>query len=242
MDCSERTWPLPNRSWFLRMRWHDLLFMHWPVAVSDLEPHIPNELDVDTFEGQAWIGVVPFRMSAVAPRSVPSCPWLSSFPEVNVRTYVRDGDKGGVWFFSLDATNPIAVRVARRFFHLKYMDARMSLREDEGWYHYLSRRTHRDEPTAELDLRYRPIGKPMFAEPGSLEFWLTARYCLYTVDRHGQTLRGEIDHPPWPLQQAEATVARNSMLASLELTRFADEPHLLFAKDIAVKAWTNESI
>ena len=130
---SDRTWPLPKHSHAMRMRWHDLLFMHWPIAPNLLQQHLPN-IECDTIDGQAWIGVVPFRMSDVAPRFVPAVPGLSAFPELNVRTYVTVDGKPGVWFFSLDATNKLAVRLARKFFYLPYMDARMqmSMAKDVG--------------------------------------------------------------------------------------------------------------
>ena len=187
-----------------------------------------------------WIGVVPFRMSDIAPRGMPTFPWLSAFPELNVRTYVTAGDKPGVWFFSLDAANPIAVRVARFFFHLKYMHARMAIVRDDGWYDYSSCRTHRNESAAELNIRYRPRGEPFFAQVGDLEHWLTSRYCLYTANRRGQLLRGEIDHLSWPLRLAEAKVTKNTMLDSLGLELLATSPHLRFAEEIAVQAWTTE--
>src|SRR5688500_5867254 len=116
-----RPWPTPLRPWAMRMDWHELLFMHWPVPVAALRRHVPGTLDIDTFEGRAWIGVVPFRMTNVRPRFVPPVPRLSAFPELNVRTYVVPAgtkDKPGVWVFSLDATNPLAVRAARWSYHL----------------------------------------------------------------------------------------------------------------------------
>ena len=242
MTRTDRTWPVPARAWTMRMHWHDVLFMHWPIAMAAVAKHLPDGLTLDTFDGQAWIGVVPFRMSDVAPRGMPAFPWLSAFPELNVRTYVTAGDKPGVWFFSLDAASPIAVRVARFFFHLKYMDARMSIVLDDGWYDYSSCRTHRNEPVAELNVKYRPLGEPFCAPAGALEHWLTSRYCLYTANRRGQLLRGEIDHPSWPLRLAEAEVTKNTMLDSLGLELLAKSPHLLFAKEIAVQAWTTERV
>ena len=241
---SDRTWPLPKHSHAMRMRWHDLLFMHWPIAPNLLQQHLPN-IECDTIDGQAWIGVVPFRMSDVAPRFVPAVPGLSAFPELNVRTYVTVDGKPGVWFFSLDATNKLAVRLARKFFYLPYMDARMQMSmAKDGWFSYSSRRTHSGEDPAELEMRYRPTGDSFRAEPGTLEHWLTARYCLYTQDRHGNILRGEIDHEPWPLQKAEAEVRSNSMLSwldpSSELT--AQEPHLLFSSYVGVRAWLNQRV
>jgi len=220
------------------MVWHDLLFAHWPVDAEELNRHLPASVKVDTFAGQAWIAVVPFRMSDVAPRGIPGVKGLSAFPELNVRTYVTIDGKPGVWFFSLDATQKIAVRIARTFFHLPYMDARMSLTRQGGWYHYGSRRTQRNQPPAAFVGKYRPTGDPFFAKPDTLEYWLTARYCLYTADRKGKLLRGEIDHPPWPLQSAELRVEENSLLDWLPVDHQA-APHLLFSREVAVRAWTN---
>src|SRR5262249_36943564 len=129
LETDHRPWRLPDARWSVAMSWHDLLFLHWPVPVDSLRPHIPAALAIDTFEGSAWLGVVPFRMSGVRPRYMPKAPWVSAFPELNVRTYVSIGGKPGVWFFSLDAANPIAVWLARATFHLPYMHARMASRE-----------------------------------------------------------------------------------------------------------------
>src|SRR5262245_23161746 len=122
----ERSWPRPSPPWAMAMRWHDLLFLHWPIAAAELRPRIPAPLAIDEHSGSAWIGVVPFRMTNVRPRGVPGLPWLSAFPELNVRTYVTHGGKPGVWFFSLDAAQRLAVIAARRRFHLPYFHARMT--------------------------------------------------------------------------------------------------------------------
>ena len=241
MTHSDRDWPLPKHRYAMRMSWHDLLFAHWPVDAEIIQSELPAGLQADIWEGTAWIAVVPFRMTDVAPRGIPAIPGMSAFPELNVRTYVTVDDKPGVWFFSLDATNRIAVRVARFVFHLPYMDARMSIEKREDWYQYESHRTHRNEPHAKFVGRYRPKGEIFRAKQGSLEYWLTARYCLYATNRKGQLLRGEIDHPPWPLQQAELEAKSNSMLESFGVDTNST-PHLLFSPEIAVKAWLNELV
>jgi uncharacterized protein YqjF (DUF2071 family) len=222
----------------MAMRWHDLLFMHWPVSPAALRPHIPPSLQLESFDGAAWLGVVPFRMSGVRPRGVPALPWVSAFPELNVRTYVTAGGKPGVWFFSLDAANPLAVRGARRAFHLPYYDARMAAERSEGGgVRYTSVRSHRGAPPAAFRARYRPSGPAFQAAAGSLDRWLTARYCLYAADRRGTLWRGDIDHAPWPLQPAEVEVERNTMPAPLGLV-LPDRPALLhFARYLAVVAW-----
>ena len=138
------------------MSWHDLLFMHWPVPQEALRPQIPPALQLDTFDGSAWLSVPPFRMSATRPRCLPSVPPLSNFPELNVRTYVTAEGKPGIWFFSLDAANPVAVRLARATFHLPYFDARMSCQVTGDEVRYGSVRTHRGAPTRS----WRPFTAP----------------------------------------------------------------------------------
>jgi len=249
----QRQWELPRRRPFMRMRWHDLLFMHWPVDASVLQAQIPERLEVDLFEGQAWVSVVPFRMSGVAPVWSPDWPGLSAFPELNVRTYVRDplepdnGGKPGVWFFSLDASNPIAVRGARWLYNLNYVDARMRVTErtpltdsGSGWIEYSSSRK-RSAFSAELVTHYRPVGD-LLESQSDLETWLTSRYCMYAADRRGRVLRGEIDHPPWPMQNAECQIVRNTMCDWLGI-RLPDQPPLVqFTRSLDVLAWSMDRI
>lgn len=221
----------------MRMTWSELLFAHWPVDPERLAPLLPEGLTLDTRDGKAWVGVVPFLMSDVAPRGFPALPRISRFLELNVRTYVVQDQKPGVWFFSLDAASRIAVRMARTLFHLPYMDATMSMaRSDKAKVDYVSTRAHRGEPAAELDVSYQQTGKNFCAEPGTIEHWLTARYCLYSSDRTGRLYRGEIDHPPWILSQAQWQVRCNTMGLPLGL-ELTEAPHLLYAQPIAVRAW-----
>jgi uncharacterized protein len=139
-ERAHRPWPAPHEPWLLAMAWHDLLFMHWPIRPAALLPYIPAGLALETFDGMAWIGVVPFRMSGVRPRLVPAVRWISGFAELNVRTYVVAEDKPGVWFFSLDAGNPVAVEMARDVFHLPYYNANMRCAPHDDWIEYTSAR------------------------------------------------------------------------------------------------------
>jgi uncharacterized protein YqjF (DUF2071 family) len=240
-EVAHRPWPLPAGPWVMAQSWHDLLFAHWPVDAAVLRPLLPPQLQIDVFEGQAWLAVVPFRMTGVRLRGTPPLPWLSAFPELNVRTYVTSGGKPGVWFFSLDAANSLAVAIARAWFHLPYFRARMSCTEHEGWIHYESERTHRRAPFALLKGRYRPIGDLVSPHPGPLEHFLTERYCLYTTGARGQIIRAEIHHPPWPLQPAEAEFARNSMTESFGIS-LAPHPLLHFARRQNVLVWPPRKI
>src|SRR5947209_10714189 len=170
---AHRPWPLPARPWIMAQSWHDLLFAHWPIEPAVLRPRIPAKLEIDTFDGKAWLGIVPFSMTGVRLRATPPIPWLSAFPELNVRTYVTVEDKPGVWFFSLDAANPLAVIAARLSFHLPYFNAHMACRIENGWIHYRSDRTHRNAPAASFLGRYLPTGPTYNPRPGTLEHFLT---------------------------------------------------------------------
>ena len=233
-----RPYPLPARRWILFQRWHELLFAHWPLDPDRVRALVPAGLTLDTFEGEAWVGVVPFRMSGVRLRGAPALPGLSAFPELNVRTYVRHGEKRGVWFFSLDAASRLAVRAARAWFHLPYFDARMACVERSGEIHYRSLRTHRGAPAAELVGRYAPSAPVELARPGTLEHFLTERYCLFAAGPRGQLFRGDIHHLPWPLQRAQADFETNSMAQASGIPLPATAPTLHFARVLDVLIWT----
>jgi uncharacterized protein YqjF (DUF2071 family) len=222
--------------------WHDLLFAHSRIDAALLRPQIPSALEIDTFDGEAWIAVVPFRMSGVRLRMSPPVPGLSAFPELNVRTYVKADGKPGVWFFSLDATNAVAVAAARLTFHLPYFRARMSCVERDGWIHYDSRRTHRGAAPAGLRGRYRPVGECFEAARGTPEHFLTERYCLYAATAKGRVVRGEIHHPPWQLQVAEAGFEKNTMIEAAGLPFPAGKPLLHFARRQNMVAWAPRAI
>ena len=236
--AAHRPWPLPRGSWIMKQEWHDLLFAHWVVPADVLRPLIPRMLEIDTFGGQAWLGVVPFRMSGVRMRGTPAIPGFSRFPELNVRTYVvRDG-KPGVWFFSLDAMSLVAVWGARAFFHLPYFFAEISCAEDAGWIRYESHRIDRRGSAASLRARYRAIGSVFRAQPHSVEHFLVERYCLYTAGKKGRIIRCEIHHPRWTLQLAETALQENTMAAAAGIASAELKPELLhFSRRQEVVVW-----
>jgi hypothetical protein len=226
----------------MAMQWLDLLFIHWPVRQEVLQPFIPAGLELETFDGRAWLGVVPFQMAGVRPRFIPPLPWVSAFAELNLRTYVTAGGKPGVWFFSLDAANPLAVRVARATFHLPYFDASMACMPQGEMVSYRSVRTHHAARPARFEAAYWPIGPVSHAAPGTLEHWLTERYCLYAANRRGTLWRGEIHHAPWPLQPAAAEIRTNRMADQLGLI-LPRRPHRLhFVRRLDVVGWAPERV
>lgn len=231
-----RPYPLPATPWIMYQTWNELLFAHWPIASSILRPLVPACLELESFEQTCWIGVVPFHMTGVRPRWCPPAPGLSAFPELNVRTYVAYKGIPGVYFFSLDAGNPIAVAVARSLFHLPYFNAHMQSITQGDTIHYTSHRTHRNAASADYRASYRPIAPIVTASAGSLEAWLTERYALYTtVGSH--LYRGDIHHVPWPLQIAEMESACNTMLAPHGIQLPHTRPLLHYAQRQDVLIW-----
>ncbi|HJS73871.1 MAG TPA: DUF2071 domain-containing protein [Vicinamibacteria bacterium] len=234
LDRTEhRPWPLPGSPWVMSMTWRDLAFLHWPVSAAALAARISPGLTLDTFYGDAYLGIVPFHMTGVRPRFVPPLPGLSSFIELNVRTYVSADGKPGVWFFSLDATSRLAVRGARRFFHLPYFDARMSSERRSGFVHYRSERVHRGAPEARFAARYRSTGP---AGRSELETWLTERYCLY-AETKGAIFRGDIHHRPWPLENGEAEIETVDMTGLLGMDLPRTPPLTHFSERLDVVGW-----
>jgi len=235
-SVAHRPWPVPAGPWVMVQVWHDLLFAHWPIAFESLRPLVPPQLHLDMFDGKCWVGVVPFWMSGVRGRGMPAIPGLSRFPELNVRTYVTYRDKPGVYFFSLDAGSHMAVWGARALYHLPYFYADMKVENVRDAIEYDSSRL---VAQAEFRGRYGPIAPVERRQPGSLEHWLTERYCLYTVHRD-TVYRGEIHHAPWQVQDASAKIGANSMASAAGIILPDINPLLHFAKHQDVLIWPLE--
>jgi len=229
---------VPSRDWRLRQVWHDLLFLHWPVPVALLRPRIPTALSVDEFDGRAWVAVTPFWMSNIGFRYWPGIPLATHFAELNVRTYVRLGDRPGVWFFSLDAASSLGVLGARWLYGLPYYRARIRHAADGDAITYSCARG----TTARFEARYAPSGPVALTAPGSLEHWLTERYCLYAQANGGPVYRAEIHHEPWPLQPASATIQRNQMFQAAELAVGGSPALQHFSRRLEVIVWGRERV
>jgi uncharacterized protein YqjF (DUF2071 family) len=232
--AAHRPWRVPERPWFMGQTWERLLFAHWPVAPGDLERVVPPQLPLDVRDGQAWISVTPFEVKAFRLRYTLPVPLLSSFPEINVRTYVTVGGRPGIFFLSLDTSSRFAVESARRVFRLPYFRARQRF---DGTTFESSRRTQADGPAAEFRGTYAPEGEPAPAAPGTLDWFLTERYCLYTLDGAGRVLRGEIHHRPWPLQPVELDVKLNTMAAQIAVELHGAPPLAHYAGRQDVVFW-----
>jgi len=228
--------------WIMTQRWNDLLFLHYAMAPEVVRAVVPEALTLDTYERRAWITVAPFWINHLRPPGVPSLPWFSHFSEVNVRTYVSYEGKPGIYFFSLDASNLSAVWGARVFYRLPYWQAAMKVNgQGGGKIDYVSKRQHGPKP-AELKCFYGPASRESFqARPGSLEHFLTERYCLYTASRK-RLYRGEIHHLPWDLQAATVDLEQNTMMQGSGLQLPAQPDLAYFARELKVLFWAPERL
>jgi len=220
----------------LHQNWHHLLFLHWEILPQALQEMLPPELTVDTFEGKAYVGLVPFTLTGVRAVLTPPIPWLSSFHEVNVRTYVRrDGGDPGVWFFSLDASSGLAVDAARAFYKLPYFRAQIDF-SASGDIEFTSRRDDPGGPRpANAAIRYRPAeGVVATAQPGTLEHFLVERYLLYAVDKQQQLHRARVHHQPYPIQKAEVLELEETLVWAAGIRRPDSLPLCLYAREVNV--------
>jgi uncharacterized protein YqjF (DUF2071 family) len=239
-DVDHRPWPLPESPWVMRQSWQDLLFSHWPVARDRLREVVPTFLEIDTFDDEAWLGITPFRMSDVSPRGIPALPWVSSFHEINVRTYVVYEGIPGVYFFSLDADSSLAVGGASTLFHLPYFRASMKFEKDRNRISFSSRRLTNE--TAQFESTHSPVGPTFEPSPATLEHWLTERYCLYTMDSSARAYRVEIHHRPWELQSAEAYIEMNTMADAAGIRLPSISPLLHFSSRQDTLVWLPQQL
>lgn len=247
LRMSHRPRPLPSGRWAITQRWNDLLFAHWPVPVAQVAALLPDWLEVDTFQGTAWLGVVPFWLDRIKIRGVPPIPGARSFPDLNLRTYVRDQFTGtpGVYCFSLDASNLLAVLAARAFYHLPYHWSQMLLEpRSEREFAFYSKRRFTNRPVI-FNVRYRGMGpsaKLAECRAGTFEYYFTERSCLYSSNRAGHPIRANLHYVAWPLEEAEAEIERNDLAAAVGLKLPDTSPILHYSRRQAVYIWPRELV
>lgn len=240
-QTAHRPWPMPGGPWIMGQTWERLLFAHWRVDGARLRRFVPPQIPIDTFDGSAWLAVTPFVVGGMRPRFLPPIPGTTRFPEINVRTYATIEDRPGIYFFSLDVPNVVAIAVARRAYRLPYFRSRIDVDVDGVRVGYRSRRVDPAGIQVGCDLEFEPKGSAALAIAGSFEHWATERYCLYTLDDSWRVLRGEIHHPPWRLQPARATVGSNTM--GLQLGIDLQEPAVVhYAECQDVVFWPNRQV
>jgi len=223
--------------WIMTQRWQHLLYLHYRVDEATLRAVLPAELEIDHFDGSAWVTLIPLHMNRVHIRDLVPVPTTYRFPELNLRTYVHHQGVQGVWFLSIDACSWFSVQIARRAFHIPYHDAHMTFTPLGDSYHFTSRRaaTPVGTPPVSIEAEYRPQGVPQPAAPGSIDAFLAERYCMYA--RNGTTLlRGDISHDPWQIQAVDATITSNTVLEAAGVHAIA-EPVMAYSPGTRAVAW-----
>jgi hypothetical protein len=231
----------PGGLHLMRQTWAKLLFMHWRLSAETLRARVPAELEIDTYDGAAWIAVTPFTIPDMRASFLPPVPGLSAMHELNVRTYVHYRGVPGIYFFSLDASSALAVFGARTFYLLPYLTADIRLRQEGNAISYHLRRTHAGAPAARFDARWTFGGRLPESRPGSLEFFLTERYCFYTT-RGESVFRCRIHHAPWPLSSAEVSTYHSTMIESHGLPAPDGPPLVHYAEAVTTDIWPLERL
>ena len=249
-DTIDRVTPTlePRQQVLMYQNWHHLLFLHWEIPPADLQALLPPRLTLDTYEGKAYVGLVPFTLTGVRPVLTPPLPWISSFHEVNVRTYVHlDGAEPGVWFFSLDASSMIAVAAARATYKLNYLESEIEFRAGDAplpAIEFDSRRIDARGPMpANAHIRYGPVEGPVApAAPGTLDHFLCERYVLYSQDEQRQLYRARIHHQPYPLQRAEVGTLDETLVWAAGIRRAGGVGLRHYAREVNVKVYPLEKV
>ncbi|AIE61245.1 YqjF family protein [Bacillus methanolicus] len=241
-DITHRPWPLPSKKWIMRQTWSNLLFAHWPVPPETLRPHIPPPLQIDTFNGYAWLGIVLFVLEGIYPRGLSYVSLVPPFPEINVRTYVQCNGKPGVYFMSLDAEHWITYTIAKKLFRLPYYSAQISFQKKGQTFHCKSIRKGKTNTPIIFNGNYVPLSEVYFAKEGTLDHWLTERYCLYSTDNGANIYCGEIHHRPWPLQKAETEICTNTLFSPFHFDFTEVKPISHFSKGVDALIWNIKKV
>ena len=242
---SHKPRPLPAGRWAMTQRWNDLLFAHWPIPAVLMEKILPQWLDADLYQGSAWLGIVPFWLDRIKVRGAPPVPGLRNFPDLTLRTYVRDRftRTPGVYCFSVESSNLLAVAAAHAIYHLPYKLAEMHLeRRSDREFAFYSRRRFSPSPVI-FKARYRGLGptqKTAEIRPGSFEYFFSERNCVFSTNRAGQPIRANLHHVSWPLEEAEAEIERNDLAKAVGIALPKMDPVLHYSRRLAVYVWPTE--
>ncbi|MFA4133034.1 MULTISPECIES: YqjF family protein [unclassified Brevibacillus] len=235
--------PAQYNGWTMTQTWEHLLFLHWAISPASIKALIPAGLELDTYDGKAWISIIPFLLSGVRLRRMPSVPFTTTFPEINVRTYVKAKGKTGVYFLSLDTSNPLVIKIAKFWYRLPYYRAQMAFHRQADRIDFTSRRLSGLSQTPSFKGSYQPLSDKFFAKEGTLVHWLTERYTLFCrCDRTKQLMFADVVHEPWQLQETAFHIRENVMTENLSIS-LTDTPHLaLYARGVQSLIWPIRSL
>lgn len=236
-DIAHRSSPLPSKNWVMKHTWSNLLFLHWPIHPSKLRPYIPSPLQIDTYDGFAWLGVVVFVIEGIYLRGLSNISLVPIIQEVNVRTYVRYGEKTGVYFLSLDANHWSTYTIAKHWYRLFYHPAKISIQDKENIFHIESIRKGKAETPIMLKGMYTPLAAEYIPKVGMVDHWVTERYCLYSTRNGKDIYCAKIHHRPWVLQQAEFEIETNTLFMPFYMDLRGAKPIAHFSKGVDALIW-----
>lgn len=232
-----RPYVLPSRPWIMRQVWQNFIFVHWPVSMESIRALVPSCLEIDTFDRQAWIGIYTFRTQGLYLRGFPSLSLFSPFYGINLRTYVTYKGKPGVYFIHLNSTHWTALRIARAWYRLNYFHAKIRFSNDGEYLVYDGIIQSHKGTSSTYHIRFSPESMVYYPQREKLDYFLTERYCLYSVDSKDHLYCAEIHHSPWPLQKANAEILNNSLTKFYNLQLTNQKPVFHFSKGVDVLIW-----
>ncbi|MEH7125174.1 DUF2071 domain-containing protein [Bacillus sp. JJ1532] len=226
----------------MRQTWRDLLFIHWPIPSEKLRKHIPASLEIDTFNGSAWLGIIVFVMDGIYPRGLPNISILPKFQEINVRTYVKCNGKSGIYFLSLDVCDWASYTIAKRWLRLPYQSAQISIEKKGQNFHYKSIRKRKTKYEITIDGTYKPLEEVYLPKEGTLDHFLTERYCFFSSNNGIHTYCLEIHHQPWQLQKTEIEIYKNTLFTPFNIDVNKVTPISHFSKGTDSLIWNIKKI
>ncbi|MGM7723666.1 YqjF family protein [Metabacillus sp. Hm71] len=241
-DFIHRPFPLPSKKYIMRQTWRNLLFLHWPIPLEKLRPYIPSALQVDTFNGSAWLGIILFVIEGIYPLGLSSVSLTPSFPEINVRTYVTCNGKPGIYFMSIDVENWASLKIAKNWYHLPYHSAEISFRKEGQTFHCHSIRKGNESAPISFMGKYVPVSEVYCPKEGTLDHWLTERYCMYSSKKGVNIFCGDIHHRPWPLQKAEVEVVKNTLFTPYQFDLSEVTPIAHFSTGVDSLIWNIKKV
>ncbi|WNS76922.1 DUF2071 domain-containing protein [Bacillus sp. DTU_2020_1000418_1_SI_GHA_SEK_038] len=236
-DNAHRPYPIPSDYWIMRQAWRNLLFIHWPISLEKVRQFVHPSLHIDTFDGDAWLGIIIFEMEGIYPRGFPSISIIPPFAEINVRTYVHYNGKPGIYFMSLDVGDLASLTIAKRWLHLPYKHSHISIQKIGKAFYYDSIRVKQTNPQIICKGSYSPVKDIFFPIEGTLDHWLTERYCFFSSNKRDNLYCCEIHHDPWPLQQAEAIIKKNTLFTPFQIDISDIQPIFHFSKGVDSLIW-----
>jgi hypothetical protein len=225
---------LTSKTWIMKQKWNHVLFLHWPISPVHLRPLVPGALQIDTYDGKAWLGMIIFEMGGIYPRRFPGLSLTLPFSEINVRTYVTYKGEPGIYFLSIDVNNWASLQIAKRWYHLPYHPAKVSIRKSGK---SLSFEGIRKKEPLKVKGSYTPRRDVYMSRADQLDYWFTERYRLFSTDALSNLYTAAIDHPPWPLQQADVSFEKNTLFSPFPFKLAEDTPIAHYSHGVQTNFW-----